>query len=89
MAIYFGADHVVWAGQAGLVSNKQTLERYAPRIPRIDTIGALPSPRTIRLCVDYVHLLQISSTLQMEQRICLISCYALSSGTQQQGICRT
>ncbi|CAL5227522.1 g10509 [Coccomyxa viridis] len=28
MAIYFGADHVVWAGQAGLVSNKQTLERY-------------------------------------------------------------
>ncbi len=29
MAIYFGADHVVWAGQAGLVSNKQTLERYS------------------------------------------------------------
>ena len=28
MAIYFGADHVVWAGQAGLVSNKQLLERY-------------------------------------------------------------
>ena len=27
MAIYFGADHVVWAGQAGLVSNKQLLER--------------------------------------------------------------
>ena len=28
MAIYFGADHVVWAGQAGLVANKQLLERY-------------------------------------------------------------
>ena len=28
MAIYFGADHFVWAGQAGLVSNKQLLERY-------------------------------------------------------------
>ena len=27
MAIYFGADHVVWAGQAGLVANKQLLER--------------------------------------------------------------
>lgn len=27
MAIYFGADHVVWAGQAGLVTNKQLLER--------------------------------------------------------------
>ncbi len=27
MAIYFGADHVVWAGQAGLVSNKTLLER--------------------------------------------------------------
>lgn len=28
MAIYFGADHVVWAGQAGLVSNKTLLERF-------------------------------------------------------------
>jgi hypothetical protein len=28
MAIYFGADHVVWAGQAGLISDKQILERY-------------------------------------------------------------
>lgn len=28
MAIYFGADHVVWAGQAGLISNKTILERY-------------------------------------------------------------
>ena len=27
MAVYFGADHVVWAGQAGLVPNKQLLER--------------------------------------------------------------
>ena len=27
MAVYFGADHVVWAGQAGLVSDKQLLER--------------------------------------------------------------
>ena len=33
MAIYFGADHVVWAGQAGLISNKQTLERYCSRLP--------------------------------------------------------
>ena len=28
MAVYFGADHVVWAGQAGLVANKQLLERW-------------------------------------------------------------
>lgn len=27
MAIYFGADHMVWAGQAGLVTNKTVLER--------------------------------------------------------------
>ena len=27
MAVYFGADHVVWAGQAGLVSDKLLLER--------------------------------------------------------------
>ena len=28
MAIYFGADYVVCAGEAGLVANKQLLERY-------------------------------------------------------------
>ena len=27
MATYFAADHVVWAGQIGLYSNKATLER--------------------------------------------------------------
>ena len=29
MAVYFGADHVVWASQAGLYTNKQAIERYA------------------------------------------------------------
>lgn len=27
MAIYFAGDHVVWAGQAGLITNKETLQR--------------------------------------------------------------
>lgn len=27
-AIYFGADHVVWAGQAGIYLNKESLERW-------------------------------------------------------------
>lgn len=29
MAVYFGADHVVWASQAGLYTNKQAIERCA------------------------------------------------------------
>ena len=29
MAVYFGADHVVWASQAGLYTNKQAVERCA------------------------------------------------------------
>ncbi|KAK9838281.1 hypothetical protein WJX81_002226 [Elliptochloris bilobata] len=28
MAVYFGADHVVWASQAGLYTNKQAVERW-------------------------------------------------------------
>lgn len=28
MASYFAADHVVWAGQAGILSDKDTLTRY-------------------------------------------------------------
>jgi hypothetical protein len=27
MAIYFGADHIVWAQQAGLINNKQLTDR--------------------------------------------------------------
>ena len=27
MAAYFAADHVVWAGQAGVLTNKDTLAR--------------------------------------------------------------
>ena len=29
MAVYFAADHVVWAGQAGIYTNKESLERCA------------------------------------------------------------
>ena len=29
MAIYFAADHVVWAGQAGVYTNKEALDRCA------------------------------------------------------------
>ena len=32
MAIYFAADHVVWAGQAGIYTNKESLDRCAPII---------------------------------------------------------
>ena len=32
MAVYFGADHVVWAGQAGIVSNKDFLSRSATHL---------------------------------------------------------
>ena len=27
MAIYFGADHVVWASQAGIYTNKEVIDR--------------------------------------------------------------
>ena len=27
MAIYFGADHIVWASQAGLYTDKEGIER--------------------------------------------------------------
>ena len=47
MAIYFGADHLVWAGQAGLVSNKQLLEGYfaaqCSSLPK----GSLPTNRPL------------------------------------------
>ncbi len=33
MAVYFGADHVVWASQAGIFTNKQAVERCAPGEP--------------------------------------------------------
>lgn len=33
MAVYFGADHVVWASQAGLYTNKQAVERCAACAP--------------------------------------------------------
>ena len=31
MAVYFAADHVVWAGQAGIYTNKEALDRFCPR----------------------------------------------------------
>ena len=33
MAVYFGADHVVWASQAGVYTNKQAVERCAASGP--------------------------------------------------------
>lgn len=32
MAIYFAADHVVWASQAGLYTDKEGTERYMRHI---------------------------------------------------------
>jgi hypothetical protein len=34
-AIYFGADHVVWAGQAGVYLNKESLDKCAPALSNI------------------------------------------------------
>ncbi len=34
-AIYFGADHVVWAGQAGVYLNKESLDKCAPSLMRL------------------------------------------------------
>ncbi len=54
MAIYFGADHVVWAGQAGLVSNKQTLERYSHPEQCICSMSiAVPGP--VWRCITVRH----------------------------------
>lgn len=31
MAVYFAADHVVWANQAGIYNNKESVDRCAPQ----------------------------------------------------------
>lgn len=41
MAVYFGADHVVWASQAGLYTNKQAIERCASRAPHPGLVALL------------------------------------------------
>lgn len=43
MAVYFGADHVVWAGQAGLVTDKTLLERYASLVVSATFKACMPS----------------------------------------------
>ena len=30
MAVYFAADHVVWANQAGIYTNKDAVDRHGP-----------------------------------------------------------
>ena len=44
MAVYFGADHVVWASQAGLYTNKQAIERCAPCAPHRGHAVLLEAP---------------------------------------------
>jgi len=56
MAIYFGADHVVWAGQAGLVSNKTVLERYfaSPHLPQVALHTEHTTSRTTHVWLDVI-----------------------------------
>ena len=72
MAVYFGADHVVWASQAGLYTNKQAIERCA----LTSTLMVCPSALQIQMLTTSGFLMQ--TVTHAEPALCgaLRSCTA-------------
>ena len=75
MAIYFAGDHVVWASQAGLYTDKEGTEKYAPlpngprmtrSVMRFHTNLALCTAAQTNICPNRIHKTLASFTIQSD-----------------------